>query len=355
MKNKLTKIGLSALCGSLAAVTAVNSGELAVTGGATMTHTSEAGATSGNPLGMASSVTFTGNGELDNGTTFKAVFAATDQDAYSSGSIALTFPSMGSLTLSQADGGGGIDQFDDAMPTAWEETDGTGVTVGHNKISGVGASMNLHYKSPTFAGTNSFIALAYSPNNDGTMVNDKASSGTTSVKNEGWDAAINLNPTLGTDVLSGLNIFAGYSHTSQDPSNKSAGTNGDARGDNEEGVAGFTYAIGPVTVGLQRSVEYLGNEQATGGVWGYGNTAYGVSFNVNDNLSISYGMSESKKGFVSQEYNETIVGEAESIQIAYTIGGASIKIAETDVDNGSYTTGTSKDKEATTIALSLAF
>jgi len=351
MHNKL-KLGLSALCGSLVAVSAAHSGEMAVTGGATMTYTSETKATTGNPLGMDSGVTFTGSGELDNGTTFKAVFTATDQDAYSAGSVSMTFPSMGSLTLGQAHGGNGIDAYDDVMPTAWEETDGTGVTVGHDKISGVGGSTNLQYKTPGLMGTGTFIALAYTANNDGVKVNDKAKSATTTVKQEGYDVMVNLNPAMG-DALAGLNIFAGYSHSTQDPSNKSAGTNGDGRKDHEEGVAGFTYAIGPVKVGLQRSVEYLGNSQGTSEVWGYGNTAYGISFNVNDNLSISYGFNESKKGFVGDL--ETRVGEAESYQIAYTVGGASIKIAETDVDNGSYQTGTAGDKEATTVSLSLAF
>jgi hypothetical protein len=37
------------------------------------------------------------------------------------------------------------------------------------------------------------------------------------------------------------------------------------------------------------------------------------------------------------------------------MGGMSIKLAESSVDNGSYTSGSSKDKDGRTIALSLAF
>jgi hypothetical protein len=37
------------------------------------------------------------------------------------------------------------------------------------------------------------------------------------------------------------------------------------------------------------------------------------------------------------------------------MGGASIKIAESEVTNAKYQTGTGNTKEATTIALSLAF
>jgi hypothetical protein len=47
--------------------------------------------------------------------------------------------------------------------------------------------------------------------------------------------------------------------------------------------------------------------------------------------------------------------EATSIQIAYTMGGASLKLAETEVDNASYLSTAAGDKEGTTLALTLAF
>ena len=48
--NKITKIGASALCGSLAAISAANAGDLAVTGGVDMSWTSLPKANSGNPI-----------------------------------------------------------------------------------------------------------------------------------------------------------------------------------------------------------------------------------------------------------------------------------------------------------------
>jgi hypothetical protein len=47
--------------------------------------------------------------------------------------------------------------------------------------------------------------------------------------------------------------------------------------------------------------------------------------------------------------------EAQSIQAAYSMGGATLKIAETEVDNAAYVSTTAGDKEGTTIMLSLAF
>ena len=65
---------------------------------------------------------------------------------------------------------------------------------------------------------------------------------------------------------------------------------------------------------------------------------------------------------VSTEYQQSInwastnvTTDAESIQLAYTIGGASIRYAEADVDNGSYNTGTAFDKDARVLSLALAF
>jgi len=349
--NKLTKIGFSALCGSLASVAAAHAGELAVTGGATTTYTSNSGVT-GNPIGLSSGILFTGNGELDNGTTFTLTLSQTDQSAYSVGSITLDTPSMGSFKISQATGGVGIDVKDDDMPAAWEETDGAGLTTGHDKISGVGASMSVQWKSPDL-GAGSTIAIAYSPTNDGALVNDKAASGTANNdKDKGYGVLLDLNSSYAGGMP---NIFAGYSTTERAAGGAGTGTNTDAGDDVEEAVIGATMVIGPLKLGIQRSGEWLGNEATGSDTAGYKNLAYGVSFNVSDNLSLSYGFHESKRGFVGQGERENVTSEAESFQIAYTVGGASVKVARNEVDNASYTSGTGSDNEGSTVALSLAF
>ena len=65
--NKLNKIGVSALCGSLAAISAANAGEMTVTGGVDMSWISFPKEETGNPIGIGSNVSFAGSGELDNG------------------------------------------------------------------------------------------------------------------------------------------------------------------------------------------------------------------------------------------------------------------------------------------------
>ena len=95
--NKMTKLGVSALCGSLAAVSAANAGELTVTGGIDMSWLSLENDTTGNPIGMGSNLTFSGSGELDNGWGVALSVAMTNQDAYSNTNVVVTVPSMGDI------------------------------------------------------------------------------------------------------------------------------------------------------------------------------------------------------------------------------------------------------------------
>jgi len=102
-----------------------------------------------------------------------------------------------------------------------------------------------------------------------------------------------------------------------------------------------------VTVGYQWSRD---NTQAVVGTSHYDNNAYGISFAVNDDLSISYGVHKSDKVTMAGTSTEL---DGDSIQLAYSMGGASIKIAETSVSDGKY--NTANDLDATTLALTLAF
>ena len=73
-----------------------------------------------------------------------------------------------------------------------------------------------------------------------------------------------------------------------------------------------------------------------------------MTFQVNDDLSVSYGHVESDK-----EGSNT--AEADSLQAAYTMGGATFRIAEVSVDNQKYSTAAANDLDATIISLGLAF
>jgi hypothetical protein len=335
--NKITKLGVSALCGSLAAVSAAHAGEMVVKGGATMTYTSLSEGVTGNPLGMATNLTFAGSGELDNGSAVAINIAHDDQNGYSASDISLDIAGIGKFSFDQG-GGTGLDRLDDKMPTAWEETTGTGVGTGLVNVTGVGAQTDIEWaiSSDLLPGGMSAY-IAYSPKVDGSKNNDKVTSGSADDgAGSGYDVVVEYS-----GAMEGLNLFAGYSDIERN-----------GKQDLSSNVMGFTYATGGLTFGVQQSYDGHGD---AGGTDAYTNTAYGVSFNVNDDLSISYGQNKSKRNENDNATVESTV-KAKSLQAAYSMGGATVKVAKTTVDNGSYTVGsTAGDNEGITVALSLAF
>ena len=350
--NKLTKVSCSALCGSLAAVSAAQAGDMTVTGGVDMSWISKESETTGNPIGIGSNLTFKGSGELDNGWTFDYTVANLNGNAYSSAAVAITMGGLGKLNINQGDSGNGIDAYDDKTPSAWEETWGAGLSTHVKLVSGVGPSMNIQYTTPTVLGTT--IAVAMAPQMGVADTADKTTAAGEDEKGKGYDATININPSMGFEILSGLNLFVGAHYTER--------TTASSTIDNDlyEGVAGATFSLGPVSIGYQQTGHATGEEISTSAVSHYRGNMYGVAFNINDNLSVSYGKVESRKaGFVNMSANATAGNEAarrveaESVQIAYTMGGASIRIAELEGTNVGFTADNNKD--ATVVSVSLAF
>ena len=345
--NKLTKVGCSALCGSLAAISAVNAGDLAVTGGAHLTFMSKGGDTTGNPFGMASAVSFAGSGELDNGWTYGLAIDMTDGDAYSASRIHITMGGLGTIEFDQGNSGNGIAAYDNVMPTAWEESHGAGLSGGVKTVLGVGNSDNVQWSSPKMLGTEITLAMAFDKGT--TDTNDKVTSDNNTSLGKGYDATIKINPSLGTEILSGLNLYAGGSVVEQyDNSNQFE--------DLYQGVGAITYALGPVEIGAMWSGEYDGDE--TGQDYhSYKNHGFGVAFNVNDDLSVSYGEYETRKaGYTNssvQGEEASRVIEVTSWQAAYTMGGASFRIADVKADNVGFTVA--DNQKATVVSLGLAF
>jgi len=337
--NKLTKYGVSALCGSLAAISAANAGDLTATGGATITYLSEEGAVTGNPIGMTSAVSFIGEGELDNGWNVKMTIGGNDAGAYSATNIVITMPGLGDVRIDQGASGTGIARYDDATPSVYEEADGAGISAGIDKVLGVNTGTTIEI-TPTEAMPAGLTAhLAYSKDADSGNTNDKAAGGASNELGSGWDITLEAGSDLtGVD---GLTLYAGMSEYEQYQNSAAYG------GDGSERVYGVKYAAGGFTVGYQRSDEETGETSITD----YQNTMYSVTFNVNDDLSIGYNHAESDKSSSSSHAD----AEADSLQAAYTMGGATISIAEVDIKNRAYATTTQADVSGTVVSLGLAF
>ena len=338
--NKLTKIGASALCGSLAAISSANAGEMTVSGGVDMSWISYDNQVTGNPIGMGSNLSFAGSGELDNGWGVALSIAHNNKNTYSNTTVTVTVPSIGDILVSQGVSGTGIDVMDDVTPNVWEEAYATGIGSGINTISGVSGSSNIQITPSAFMPDGLTAVIALSPNAGGSGASDKASSGATgSPKQGGYD--LTLTATDALTGIEGLTLYFGTSQIEQDETT----TNID--GDVEEDTWAIKYAVSNFTVGYQWSEEDLGT---SANAQQYENDAYGVTFQVNDNLSVGANHYKSK-----QTTTVNTEAEATSYQVAYTMGGASIRVASSSVDNASYQTTTLYDKDATTISVSLAF
>jgi len=216
------------------------------------------------------------------------------------------------------------------MPTAWEETDGTGLSTGLRTVAGAGGNADLEWNVGIGLPDGMNVYGSFAPRPGGTQTNTNKAVGGDSgiVAGHGWDIVVTHNA-----IVDGLNVFAGLSQIEQVS----------GAGDRDQTAYGATYAIGGATIGYQ----YSKDDNAGVTAQYYENDAYGVSYSINDDLSVSYGVHESK----SSSSGSTL--ESKSFQISYSVGGASIKLAENDVDNQNYESGT--NKEGRTIALSLAF
>jgi outer membrane protein OmpU len=348
--NKLTKVGCSALCGSLAAISAAHAGDLTVTGGADMTWMSQDSTTTGNPIGIGSNLTFKGSGELDNGWTFDLTIANLNGSAYSSTKVDIGMGGLGNLVFNQGDGSG-LGSYDDKMPTAWEESWGNGLNPGVKLVGGVGSSNHIQYSTPTVWGSK--FVLAYSPEYGSS---DTADKGTAVANNEikrGYDAIVHLNPSLGTEVLSGLNLYVGASLQEKTQNSTTL------QNDQGEALGAITFDIGPLSLGYGVSGFVTGYERSTNPGY-YKNHMYGIAFNVNDDLSISHSYYDTRKEDIANgagsgtiEANRYV--EVSSTQIAYSMGGASIRIAQTRADNVGFSDAKSADQESTVVSVGLAF
>jgi len=335
--NKLTKLGVSALCGSLATVSSANAGSLSAAGGIDMSWIAMEDENSGNPIGIGSNYTLSGDGELDNGWAVGIDILMKNQNAYSVTNVDVTVPALGAFHISQGVSGTGIDRMDDKTPNVWEEAYASGLSTGIQTVYGGSGGTGIEY-TPNMLPDGLTARIHWSPDAAGSKAADKASSGTGTGSGSSYDLTLEIGE--GITGMSGLNIYGGMA-------NVSSTGNATNDGDRDESTFGATYAVGGFTVGYQWSEQDLGssaNEQQ------YDNEGYGITFAINDDLSIGYNHYESK-----QTSTTNVTSEATSVQIAYSMGGASIRLAQGDADNMDYNTGAAYDRDNTIVSIALAF
>ena len=341
--NNLKKVGVSALAGSLVAF-AANAGELSVSGTANLTYTSEEiGPTAssanndGNPFGHASDVAFNGSGDM-NGMTV-SFFAALDAGGggYASNSISLDMGDMGKIKFDQGVGGNGVESIDDKTPTAWEES-WDGIAAGDG-LSTTG-STNVFTYTATFAGFG--VNAAWDTEIDDARTADGVTSANSTTNVDGSNTSFAItNATL----VDGLDFGVGMGETDI--------KDGSSTTTDIETIIGYAnYTVGPVTLG------YTQGEQSGGtvGTDMHAMEAYGIVFNVNENLSVSFNNHEvkyKKTSGTGTTVNKDYSSDKDGIAIAYSMGGASVKIQQNEASGNSTSSTYAEDR--TEVNLSLAF
>ena len=345
--NNFKKIGLTALAGSLAAVSA-NAVELSVSGETTVSYISntaaKVGTIGGQSIGTSTGITFSGSGELENGWTVSSSNILNDGDAnaLSSSQLNLTMGSMGTVTFAKA-AGTNVNGIDDVTPKVAEEAwDGASGSV----LQGIGSSTNsgaVAYKSPSFdiAGISASFGVDYDPA-AGAAGNDHDAVATkTATQGSGMGAVVKLSHD------SGLTVGAGVEEVSSNSGNNAEAQN----------VTGYAlYTMGPVSVGYQGYYLDTGTSAKLGATAGadYSGDAVGIAFNVNDQVSIGY-----QKVSEDKEARGGVVGttrDIKSLSAAYSSGGMTMSIQQTDTDNYALAAAADAlDTETVQVTLSFAF
>ena len=324
--NNLKKIGLSALAGTLASLSA-QAGEMTVTGSAEVSYVQRDGdEITGNPIGMNKNLGFAGSGELDNGWTVSISQATTDAMAFSSAALTIGMGSLGTIVVDNGSGADFGSALDNVVPIAFEEADAgfsTGLVKSGGAITPYGS---IIYKLPEFAGAK--IAVAYNPRGG----SGAAADGATSEGSGGSQHEIGVD--WSPEMVPGLRVGGAWG------SYEGGGTSGK---DLDEETYFATYAYGPLSIGYQVADE-------DNGTTNYDTDIYGVSFNVNDALSVSYQYGE------TSGYAAGITSKYEGFSAAYNIGPMAIKFTDNSAKNqNGITSGVSKDDNNRELNLSMSF
>ena len=317
--NKLTKIGFTALAGSLIAVSA-HAGSMSVSGSASISFsdsdTDNASATTAeaNQWSMGDSITFSGGGELDNGMAVAVKFEA-DNDEDDAGafldshSVTLSSAGMGSLTFAGHGGASNLDNMDDKTPNAYEESwDGVAEADEETIPNGITGNNSFFYTAPSMGGAT--FSVAYVPQ------------GETATPNGSY---VDFGVVFKPEAVEGLELGVAFGETEE-----TAGTTVD------EQAIYAKYTMGSITAGMNV------NETDTVDF-----TSFGISFAVTDDISVAYNTSESELSGSSNDQ------EASGVSASFTTGGMTIAGMVNTVDNASHESG--NDTEGYEINFSFAF
>jgi outer membrane protein OmpU len=347
MKN-IAKILFVAIS-SFSLMFSANAGELTVSGTAKATYNATSGQQVDNGLGISNELSFTASGEMDNGYAWSYSMALDPTESGTSSSTA--YPASGSalnddtsITVTMNDLGTakicvstcGNNKKYAYSADAYGKMSDTGLSEGINFPADEGSYATIQYHTPELPfGTTGSIAHG-NTKSDGQSSNAQADSG---------DSATFYS--LVTKPIDGLTLSGSYYTVN----NYADGTAHDQ--EEEGGAYGVKYSAGNLTIGYGKS--FLAEEISaidSAAVEYYENTGISVGYAVNDDLTLSYTDETGERNYLTSTTTVYDI-EVQSIQAAYSLGGATLSLARTDYENIGFADGV--DATETIIALSFAF
>ena len=330
---------------SLSLMFSVNAGELSVSGTAKATYNASSGVQTDNGIGVTNELNFTASGEMDNGYTWSY---SMELDPSTTGSgqannddtkITVGMGDLGTVKVCVSECGNNKKYAWDA--SAYTKMTDTGLSEGIIYPGDAGAAnmATLQYHTPELPfGTT--LSFAYNQKGlDGQSGNATGSSGNSLEEY-----------SLVTKPIDGLTLSAHY----YDYNDYDDGL--DTEDQLEEGGSyAAKYSTGNVTIGYGKSFkapEILEGVRASGAttVEYYENTGFSLGYAVNDELSVSFTREESEPSYMTSSTVAYDI-EMDSVQIAYSLGGATLSIARADYDNVNY----KQNQEATETIIAMTF
>ena len=307
--NNLKKLGLTALGTALVSSSAF-AGALDVTGTAGITYVGNSTQDNGDSkLAQKTTISFTGSADLDNGFTVSYYNNVSGEAMTAANShFDVDMGDMGKLRFAGtgASGNGAVGQWDDKMPAANEES-------WHQGTDGI----DQQVRDDSFIYTNSMI--------------------------DGVTVILNYKPgeTTHDSTVGGGIQFTGVEGLEVGIASEDNNTTDGAVVENT--VAYITYAMDAFTVGFQANET---DSQTASADTEF--EAWGVSYAVSEDISISYGSS-------TVEFENTSLSdqEADAIGVSWTNGSMSVTASRHDIAN---VAGTSTDDiDVTEVNLTFAF
>ena len=317
--NNLKKIGLTALAGSLVATSVAYSGELAVSGSASMNFKNYSDSSTGKAVRMGNSVFFKGSGETDGGLNVNLSFELDQGTPAGDGPFDSHFVSVGNDTLGTltVHGHGGSNS------AAALDTTAAGDLWDNTLINTTAAASTRMAPLASKSGDN---LMVYSLP---TLVDGLAVAGSYQAANTTGSGSTALGVTY--SGIEGLSLS--YGQGSSDDVKDIAG---------DQTIMKASYAYGPITVAASNN-----DFDHTTSTIDQEVSSVSLSYTVSDQISVSYGEETIDRSGSASDIEVT------GVSISYTSGGMTASFAQVEAENVDHTAGL--DKEVWNIGLSFAF